>query len=844
MPTFREGDLTLELPDGVTPEQVMGAFNAMRAGATPVPPSPLRRMGERLEAGRITTREARAQAIEETTGAPLARSEGGELEELRDFGARFDIVGRSNLLSERLAKLSTDYPELETVVVDDPGGGQIVAIRSAGQEEFVLLDNDQFFTFADAADIAGSLLSVETLATIAATIASRGANLLPRIGAQVGGGALGRAGDIGIESARGFEHDPLDALLLDAGMAGAAAGLGELAVAPLRRGARALVGQGAIEMTPAQQAATQTAREAGIPTTPGMVQPLARRMEQQAAATSPRVQNFRIRQTAEALRDLRSLRDDPIAARIASGNLEGVTDAELVSVVNRVQQNMHALITGATATPEQAGRALREGRTAFVQAWRGLLKRRYDRALAAGADAEFDLSPAITRASEIRAGIRGRGRESKEIVDTGLLDAGGRPIVRETTKVPGIQLQKIDGELREIVNEILALDPRVQAFEGNTAFEQLKTLRTRLFDLKNATVDGKETNVNRLAGQLWDSLTQVMQNPAGGDARFRVLLQAANNANIRFERILEMADIARIARSDVDPGTLAPTLAQPGKAFTLRTLRRVLPEDKWERFVAGWRSDMLSKPEQIVARLDQWRGDPRGLRQLIGEAEENQLRIIGEQAQRFERGPIKRVLREQTRSADRIRTLVETGDAAELEQAIAAAGGRNSRFGRLMRAGMVQYVLDTAQVTRGAQEVLDPGLAIKAIERLRKNGLLEAVMTPDEARRLLDRRNLFSLLPARADPGASIMAAELASATAEVVTAPVHGRGAIVSFLRGITGVARNALVGRFFISDWGNRLMLGMGSRQVDMTTLRAAGAVGFQLLADLERDAREEEK
>ncbi len=822
---------TFNLPDDSTPEQQAEMLRQLlQVRPLGIPGSP--EMRELGEAVRKTRRERTAATAEQQLGGPLERTETGRLAEFDRPGTRFDLA-RSNLISEKVAKLQEKFPDFEINEFNDPEGRQQIAVRAPDSEEFTLLDSSEFTSLSDAADIAGLIATPETLTAVAAAVATQGRSLFTRIGAQILGGTLGRALDIGIETARGFQDDPLEDVFADIALSGIAAGTGELVAAPLRRGARAVVGQGAIELSPAEQAAVGTMREAGVrgPSL-GQVQPLAQRMEQQAAATSKRVQEFRLGQMEDALKDIKRIQTEV-------GDVGGLTDQELVNVSNQIKDDLFDMITSPNVSPERAGRALKQGRKEFTRIWKGLVGRRYDRALSAGEDASFDLAPTQTIGKDLRRGVRAKGlpKETELVAPNGtpILDAGGTPL--KVTKETSVQLRQLNSELNTVVDDILKIDPDIKAFEGNTAFEQIKALRTRLFDLKNATVDGQETIQNRMAGQLWDSLSQVMDNPRGGTDQFRLFMRSAAEANKRFERILEVESIAEIARTK-EMGGLVRSIARPGKAFSLRILKRILPEPQFETFRSGFMSDLVSEPETILKRLDAFRRDPQALRSLLSDGEEAMLRLLGTRFERFNQSALQKALKDQTSLPQKVKSLVSSGGDAELADIVKAGGGKNSKIGKALRAGLVRSILDAGEVVQKGRKVLNPAKAMAKIRQLEKNGVLAAVMQPDEVKTLQNREFMLSILPVQADTGALIRAGELASDVAEIATVPIQGKKAFFRFLSGITGVLRNALVGKVFISDRARRLFVGMGDRQMDFTALRAISAISAEVAASIERD------
>ena len=822
---------TITLPDGLSSELEQDLLRKVIQGQSAISARALTRESA-IELGEARQRSATAQA-EEQLGAPLARTEQGRLAEFDEPGLRFDLA-RSNLLQEKLDKIKASMPDIEVKPFDLPDGTQSLALRRPGEEAFTLLDSGEVTTLSDIADIGGIAVSAETAATVIGAIRTRGASLIMRMIGTGLGGSLGRALDIGTEAARGFEDDPLVDVFGDIAIAGVLGAGGEALFALPRRGARGAIGRGTITLSPEELAAERTAREVGIPgLTPGQANPALQRIEQQSAATSKAVPQFRASQARAALESLKSM-----AGKI--GNIKNLTDEALEKVVETMRRDVFNIVTDVgKTTPEVMGRALKKARTESVRVAKNFLKRRYDKALAAGEDAGFDLTPAHERAAIIKKGVKGkRTIEFQAVDDQGkpLFDAKGKPVLE--TKEVAVQLRRLDSELSSVVDDILKLDADVMAFEGSSAFEQMKTLRTRLFDLKNATVQGKETIQNRFAGQLWSDLTQIMENPIGGSPEFVRLLRSANRGNVTFERTLEIVDLKRIA-AETEPGQLGPLLFQPFKSKTLRILKRVISKEKFAQFKDGVSNMLLRDPLNINRTLDQFLRDPSSLRAVFSEAEEGILRVVGRRFERFTSNPIVDMLKKQTALKEKFQTLFAKGSAGDLAQIIEKSGGKNSKVGRALAAGLIENIADTATRVAKGKDVLNFGTFISEVGRLERKGVLDAVLQPSQIKALKDKQFLSSFLDVPADVGASMRGASIASKATAFLEFPVRPIASIKETFSGIVDLSRNAIVGRIFTSETGRRFIVGAGGLQPDLTGLRALSAVLAEILGDLERQA-----
>jgi hypothetical protein len=214
--------------------------------------------------------------------------------------------------------------------------------------------------------------------------------------------------------------------------------------------------------------------------------------------------------------------------------------------------------------------------------------------------------------------------------------------------------------------------------------------------------------------------------------------------------------------------------------------------------------------------------------------EEAVLRLAGNQYRRFQSAPFKRALSELGSEQQRAVRIVRDADAGAIEAWVKRHGGKNSQQGRALRAGVIQMFLDEVTEIRRGVEVINLQKGTRLITQLDTSGKLAAVFNADEIAFLKDRRAVLSFLRTTADVGASIRAQELVSQAAEIVTVPVKGAQALSSFFSGITGLARNAVVGRFFLNPAVREFLVGTGKRQLDFTTMRAVAAV----MAEVSRD------
>lgn len=807
-----------------------------------VPVTPEARLGER----KVLQREQRIGSMEAQLGAPLAQEPNvtasfppTRMQEftLPNRGARFDIA-RSLTPQGEAEKIMDKFPELEVQLIDDPEGGQVVAIRQPGAGEFALLDSEDVFTLGDAIELGGDLVSMETLGTIISTIASRGSGLIKRMGSQFLGGGGGRAADVAIEQAREFEQFSLRRLIEDPVLSGALAAGAEGLFSPVRRLGEAITGRGAVRLTPEERAAEVTAREGNVGgLSLGRVMPIAERIENQAAASSKAVQ-------VQRRTDLKNLRQDMIDRQAEFGDLGSLTDAQFDDLIQQMEADITGMLKVGPVDPALGGKALQDGRKEFVKVYKAQLDRLYTRAIAAYDGLQLDVTEAVSLAKSFKSGIRARGATEKVAPTDDIIldfDSAGRVLARDTKGKPVRITVDPEGQLGKLLGQLSKIDPEVDTFEGLTAFEQIKAMRSDFFDLKNSAVPGQERIDNRIAGLVYDALSEAMDNPIGeGSERAVELYRAASTANRHKEQILEIVDIRKIAQtSDLTPDQLMREIARPGKGSTLRVLATILPPEQFQQFRQSFLSDLVSEPEKIVGRLDAFRRDPRALRTLMSPEEQSTLRALGNRWQQFQSSKIKKTFQTVTDGQQRAIRMVRKADAGSIEAFVQRGGGKTSPIGRVTRAGAFQDLLDSATKTDKGVQVLNPEALISGIKKLEANGKLHAIFTPEDVDFLLSRRDLASMLEISPDSGAALQAAEIAAKLGGVLEAPVNAK-AIPRFLSGISNVSRNAILGRLFTNPKTRTFFSGTGGKPLDFTTLRAMSAISAQMLADAQEDLK----
>jgi len=671
------------------------------------------------------------------------------LDSLEEF-MRMADVARSKSLVDQLKKFRETYPEGDLLVIPTEEGDIPVARRSKSEPYARVVGLPAF-----AAAVGSEPVAYGTAGTV---LGGTFGPILGVLGTIVGTG-IGVGVQIGTERLRGYGEGEGGAPRaiqegLTAGAVDAALRGGGSAIRAMRGVSGATTFRQRMELAEVVEAIPELGLE---PLAIGQTGPkFARGIYRQVGATSQRVESQITAQEQSLLTKFRELSSDDITA---------LSEDALLDVIRAQHAELTALMTFPILSKMETGAALQTAMETYKTVRKAAISRLYGDAMERSAEVTFVLRDAQAVAREVRLGVRGRGKPVTETVESPILDASGNPITSTKTTTPTVALAETPkGELKAVVDDLLALDPMVRelTFKGKVfpAFEQIKTLRTRLFDLKQSDDGG----VRREATKLWKALTTAMDSPISGDPGFVEAYRAASMANRLFEDTMEKTFVARILKSDT-PEKIMKTLFQPNNEKAVRTLKDILPPAEFQKMQQGFTADILrAKSGQAgLSRLDTFTyEDPRTLGLLMPREQQVAVRKFLTRRAQFEASPAKAILTRQFTDAERVVQIVTTGTAGELKDAVVRGGGIDSRFADVARAGVYRHLLNEATVTsRSGTEVLDTTRLLNAIEKMKATDKLSALFRRTDWQKLELFRRYAAPISEATDVGGGMMAGSL-----------------------------------------------------------------------------------
>jgi hypothetical protein len=497
--------------------------------------------------------------------------------------------------------------------------------------------------------------------------------------------------------------------------------------------------------------------------------PLERGMFRQVGVTSPRIEQKITKQQESLLEAFRNLGDD-----IPSGYNEDT----LLDVVKAQQNELRGILDPRQLRRADAGEALQRGLETWKKASSRLRDIYYRKAVALSDDVRMSLAPAKRIAEQLDLGIVSIDKSGNVVRLDEPLKGELKDVVQLLKSLPEsvdkITVRRIDS--LPSPQKLLGEPPIEAEF---TAFEQIKALRTRLFDIMH---EG-EGAAKRHATILWKAMTKVMDNPISGDPNFVKSYQKASAFNRLREDTLEKSFVARALKQDT-PEIIARRYTQPFYGSELLEIKSLVPRPAWNDFKEAFMMDIMNAPtaRQGLSRLNNWQHlDPDSLRILVTEEEEKLLENFLKTRQKFDTGPTRKIMEQNLTEGEQFVALAKQGTAGDVRDAIRLSGGKNSDYALAAKAGVYKDILDNStSMTQLGQEVIDITKLLGNISKWKKTNKLDELFTPADWQKLKLYERYTAAIQATADIGGGMMAGSLrqkiAQAPAEAVEKGGLGR--------------------------------------------------------------------
>ena len=720
---------------------------------------------------------------------------------LDDFKIRADI-SLSDSIEEKAAKFKANFPDGDFVEVRQPTdpnkvfplGGTTYLFRRNQSEPFAKFDADAFEKFElwmDIADFTGDVPSI-----VMETMITRGGTLIQTLGRLFLGGATGEVVKEAVEDWRGFSSETAGQVTSRALTTGAASAVGGAATVAVSGPINILRGRANIGIVPGAPSAVAAARRLGVKgLLPGQIStsPILRKLQGQSGATGSTVGNYMREQNEGAIRALLRL-DDQYLPDLLADNLEKLSKEAKRQIVDTIKKRPMDL--------SETGSAIQHGISEYDDLTTALINRAYANARALETP-EFDISPAVEVANKIQVGVRG-------------------VVAGEETR-----LNPLDRQLADVVGIIKELDPSLPDVGAGSATDQLRALRSTLYDLKTPDPGTIARQPQKDAARLYAAITKVLKDPRNTSPEFRAAWDRANSmASDRFDTFDKLIIVKAVQNET--PAMMANRLAQPLQVDNLKVLRETIPAPRWNEFREGVKADFLSvrNVDELTSRLQNF--DQPTLNELFSAQDQVILKGIGKSIDRFNRLNIGKILEQQRSRANVVRTLMDKGDAGTLDAFMKSIpADPNAPVRRQLRAGLIEDAIQSVTTVAGNRLVINPKALASYIDKLKKTGA-ERLLTTEDKRVLIDLDQVMQFIPDVSDSGTSLIAGQ-------VVSEVKKGK------LDAILTLVHYAGIGRILTSKTAQRVLIGAGrSQPMDFTNLRIFGGVLGTVASDFEQESQ----
>lgn len=701
-------------------------------------------------------------AYTKTIGEPVDVSTG-----LPNATLRADL-SFSDKTSEKLKKLRANGYEAK--VLDDNGTPTIFWKKNE-EDPWRPVDAPRTNELADVGDYASGAITAGVGAA-GTLVGQPEAGLVARAGLQglinAGANAFGQL----VEKVRGFQDSSVKDMAVDNLLefgAGAAGEAGASAItAPVNK----------LRTTGFGPSGKMTREVVGIadnrgfePPTLGQSSQLFARAENQLAEKSNVIKDYYQTQRdtfANKIKDFFSA--DSKAAQDAS-------ESDLKNILTTQKNDILKQAENPNITPEQASINLMEGYREAVNNQNDVHSAMYKKAMdASKGDVTFDLTPTkqvvVNNPTMLKMEAMPEEKTMYSVTDY----MGGTKFYTQAQaeakfgkdKIPDYLDKEnitVDGEpvsfalvspdVRALGAKITKLASEVGEFDGRSGYEQLRLLRQQARDLAEPSrLSGKPTYSEKLAGDIEQSLTQVIKNPSGGGEEF---INAWKAADKQYATDLSWRETKAIRnlRDSEEMGKLVDNVLQTGNITQLRGLKENLPAERYSQIQDYFKSRLLNNPDKITELMDNYAYQPEQLHLLMKPEEVAQFKSMGENIDKLNHSGIANLLKYNGNMSRKMAEFIGESqpNIEEIKNAV-DIGGEN--FRGLAKAAVVRRILDVPVTVNGAQSV-DLNKVVTNINKFEHSGLLDAVgFSKDEINFLKDARTYGSFITEKADSGSSL----------------------------------------------------------------------------------------
>lgn len=676
----------------------------------------------------------------------------------------------------------------EVVIAPNPKNAFGVYYRTPDSDTFSPVISDT----TDTSSVLGAIANPKNLIPTATAILSGGETLLPRILAGIAGGAAGSAATSASEIARGYEDlsgktaRKFGADVIESGVDNTIGeGVTSVAGAGLKLIGYPLKILFASSPTTKGKLMADAANEFNLPLpTPGQWAEgptLAR--EKQLAGISPDA-------IVGRLADQRVELHGKIKEFANPEQLKQIDTDTLKNVVNQNEKDILSATTNPNKSFEESQVDLKNALNNWKTAQTELSSRQYADAFAkAESPVSFNIQGLKDEAGGVRTSIAfkrdpatlpekevegvapmeypqewgttefGADHEGLDVTNTPLAD-----VPSDLTRKPeDVVIGTTAAQLNSIIDKIKNIDPNVATYDGVNGYQSLQALRGKLYDIVLANTDnlGNRNSSANIARNLYEKVNDALANPIGGGEGFTSAWKLADNTFRERREVLALPTIQKLLNSDNIDG-VAKNIIKPENINTLKTLKKILPEDTYKATVQdSYITNLLNNPYDIKSQIDNLHGSNKEAVSLLLGDRQPELRAIGEKFAQLKSSGADKLINKYVVDGETTLNLIQNGNYKLLSD-VANQGDAQKDA---LAAGMFANILQKSSQSIDGKDAVRPVTLANEIDKMFANldklDLTDKVLTPDSKRKFQLLNNYAKGSITTADTGASLTVAGL-----------------------------------------------------------------------------------
>ena len=341
---------------------------------------------------------------------------------------------------------------------------------------------------------------------------------------------------------------------------------------------------------------------------------------------------------------------------------------------------------------------------------------------------EFDLTIAKGAAEDVTKPIKASA--GVEAIDDDIADLLNDPLTSDSiTKFINVK-GDLGGAVGRAARLLEVIDPQ------QTNWEVIKEIRSQVGDAV-AKSPADDTRISGAAKHIYGALTEVMENPVGGNKSFVSAWQKANALASKRFKVYEQGRVLKLMGED-SPLAVAETIAQNPQNLT-PVIREVV--DQYSRET---RDTIRKNTQYEILKADSPRGllkrweDTEAYKWLLPDKKSRvDFKNTVDAMEDLKQLPIERMIAKGGADIDRGRTLIADMGPGEIDKTIRMYGGKASQGGKAMRLAVMDDMLTNTMTTnKDGIPTLDPKKLATWINNAKKRGHWEKLLTAEDKTRI------------------------------------------------------------------------------------------------------------